>query len=61
MVHRPIDVRVVRDGVMVRLIIDGSGTLNMPKEGAHAIARELMRVVGEIEVLEQKNGRPFPL
>jgi hypothetical protein len=48
-IHHPLDVKIHRQGVMIVLEIVGTGSLNMPREGAHAIARRLMEKVAEID------------
>lgn len=60
-IHRPINVEIHREKNQVVLVIVGSGSLTMPKEAAHTMARELMRVVGEIEFIEKRNGGAFQI
>ena len=43
------NVSVERDKNLVAIVIHGAGTLHLPPGTAHGIAREIMRVVGEIE------------
>jgi hypothetical protein len=56
-IHKPIDIEIHRDKRMVVMKISQTGSLTMPKEAAHAVARELMRVIGEIEWIECQNGK----
>jgi hypothetical protein len=55
-IHRPINIEIHRDRNMVVLVVSGAGALKMPKDAAHSLARELMRVVSELETLEKRNG-----
>ncbi len=48
------DVTIVRDKHLVAIVIHGAGTLHMPPDTAHNIARRIMEVVGEIERDQRK-------
>lgn len=47
----PQELVAVRSGLDVVLHIRGHGALTMPRNAAHELARDLMKVVGEIDAL----------
>ena len=47
-----------RSGLDVALLIQGQGTLTMPRAAAHELARALMRVVSEIDAVSPGESWP---
>ncbi len=50
-VASPQELVAARNGLDVVLHIRGHGALTMPRNAAHELARDLMKVVGEIDAL----------
>ena len=53
-------VSVVRERDMVVLVIHGQGALTLPRQAAHGIASEIMRVIADIDRDNTAAARRFP-
>ena len=56
-IHTAQELTAVRSGLDVILYIRGAGSLTMPRDAAHELAREMMRVIGEIDALQKRAAR----